>query len=142
MGLYIYPDATEDDPFSQDGDMTNPLRHSFDSRKTSIEETRYYLRNDSVLYTYSGVQIEPVDRGNKPITDGTDGYSWKMKAGYDQPTPEEWDTIEAGTAIITSGLEDISTFLPFWLRIEVPLGAEVESLDDVELLITATQAVV
>jgi len=136
MALYIYETADPSNPYSQDGSMTNPLRQAFDGRTGGVEEKKLYLRNNSASVSYSGVQIQPVDTGGRQITDGTDGYSWKLKEGNEQPTADEWELIEAGSAITMSGLTDTATYLPFWSRAEVPRDAEVESHDQAVLRIT------
>jgi len=149
MGLKIYPDATPDSPYSQDGDMTEPLRQAFDGRRGQTVEQRCYLRNDDALYLYSGIQIQPIDQTGKDIVGGTDGFSWKLNAGNDQPIDDEWEVITAGRAISMSNLgtwtpahlraADTSTYLPFWLRIEIPRGAKVASYNDVILRVVAAE---
>jgi hypothetical protein len=142
MSISIYADVIPGSSYSQSGAMTNPLRHSFDGRNGGVVEQRYYLRNDSFSHTYSGIQVQPIDLTGTSIVDGTNGFSWKLNSGYAQPTDDEWDIVVAGDAIETSGLFDTSTYLPFWLRIEVPAGADVESHDDVILRVTATEILV
>lgn len=124
--------------------MTNPIRHSFDGRVGGVLEKRYFLRNDDANTAFSGIQLYPVDLGGDHLTDGTNGFAWKLKAGDQQPLDQEWATIAPANTIMFSGIGDgtiggdISTYLPFWLRIEVPKGANVSSYDDVVLRTTAS----
>jgi len=141
MALKIYPAAAPDNPYSQSKTMTNPMRHGFDGRVGRTAETKYYLRNDSASYSYSSIQIDPVDESGMDITD-SNGFSWKLSAGDTQPTSAEWDAITAGVAISMSAISDISTYLPFWFRIEVPRGASVASYNDVILRVTAEEIAV
>jgi len=148
VALKIYPAASPDDPYSQSGTMTNPMRHGFDGRVGRVVETKYYLRNDSALaFSYTSIVIDPIDESGMNITD-SNGFSWKLSEGDTQPTSAEWDVVTDGDAIsmsdllATAGVGDTSTYLPFWLRIEVPRGASVASYNDVILRITATETAV
>lgn len=143
MALKIYEYANPASGFSTDGEMTNPIRNTFDGRTGGVIERRMYVRNDNALVMYSGViTLEPEDLSGRNIVDGVDGYSWKLKAGDIQPLAEEWATIDEGNQITLSGLVGTTTYLPFWLRIEVPANAEVESFDDVTLKLTCNEILV
>lgn len=134
MGIKIYKEANPDSEFSVAGEMTNPIRHTFDGRVGGVIEARYYVRNDDSDLIYSGIEVTPVDTNpDRNIVDGTDGYSWKLKSGDTQPLDEEWEIIDEGDTIEVGNLNDVNTYLPFWVRIEVPRNAEVESFDDVVL---------
>ena len=142
MSLAIYESADPTTDFSADGDMTNPIRQSFDGRVGGVKEIKYYVRNDNVSNTYTDIVVTPVDR-NSPTTnfvDGTNGYSWKLKVGNTQPLAEEWDTIADGNTISFDNISDTVTYLPFWVRIEVPLSAPVDSFDSVVLRLTASES--
>jgi hypothetical protein len=119
--------------------MTEPLRLGFDGREGGVSEVRRYVRNNDAAYTYSGIQVQPVDQSGRDITDGTNGFSWKLSEGNTQPSSDEWSAITAGAAISLSNITDTSTYLPFWLRIEIPRGATVHSYDDVILRILGVQ---
>ncbi|RKZ06474.1 hypothetical protein DRQ25_13850, partial [Candidatus Fermentibacteria bacterium] len=126
MALKIYPDEGISSSYSQDGGLSNAFRQAFDGRSGTIREVRLYLRNDDVLYTYAQITIQPVVLSGRNIIDGTDGYSWKLSAGDTQPISDEWRGITAGASISMSDISDITTYSPFWVRIEVPRGAPVE----------------
>jgi len=142
MALIIYPAATPDNPYSQDGTMTNPVREAFDGRNGGTSETKRYLRNDSALYGYSTIVISLVDSEGRNIVDGTDGYGWKLSSGDTQPTADQWEAITYGDSISMSDIPDTSTYLPFWVLIEIPRGAPVESFDDVTIRVSAVQTAV
>jgi len=139
MALQVYPQATDENPYSQDGAMTNALREAFDGRSNDIKELRYYLRNDDASYTYSDITIEPVSRSGRNIVDGTDDYSFKLKATATQPTEDEWRAVTAGDPIDMDDISDTATYLPFWVRIEIPCGASIESIEGTVFYIAATQ---
>lgn len=143
MALKIYENANPATSFSTDGEMTNPIRHTFDGRVGGVIEKRYYVRNDSSLVLYSGIiTVTAIDNLGRNIVNGDDGYSWKFKAGDSQPLDEEWQTIDEGNAITLSGINDTTTYLPFWVRVEVPANAEVESFDDVKIVLTCNEVLI
>jgi hypothetical protein len=142
MALVIYPTASSDNPYSQDGAMTNPIREAFDGRNGGTSETKYYLRNNNILYSYSTIVISLVDSEGRNIVGGVDGYGWKLSSGDTQPTADEWEAITYGASISMSDISDTSTYLPFWVLIEIPRGAPVESHDDVTVRVSAIQTAV
>ena len=143
MAIKLYETPSPDNPYSQDGAMTNPVRQAFNGRTGGTLEKRLYIRNDNSGYTYSDIQITPIDNTGKDYADGTNGYSWKLYDGYSQPSEAAWGTVTAGDSILlASGLSNIATYYPFWLRIDIPAGAEVESIDDIDLRISCTETLV
>jgi hypothetical protein len=107
-----------------------------------VIEKKLYVRNDSVSHTYAGITVTPVDSSGLSLVDGTEGFSWKLKAGNDRPLEAEWDTISDGALINLSDINDSNTYLPFWVRIQVPRATAVQSGDQVTLKIAATQALI
>jgi len=144
--LDIYESATPTSAFSLAGSFSNPFSVTADGVEGEAVETKVYLRNDSALYYYTGISVQPVDTGDD-IVDGsgaTLGYEWKLYAGDQQPTAEQWDLVAAGNSISLSnlgsaGTPDTSTYLPFWVRVKVPRWAPVRSYSGVQLRITYTQ---
>ena len=138
MALHIYPD-TISVAFSEEGNMSNAIRHAFDGSVGGIEEVRYYLRNDDNDKDYTEITITPIDFTGASIVDGTDGFSIKLRVGNSQPTRIQWDAIEAGAGIDMDDISDIATYLPFWVRVEIPRGADIGSFEDVVFRIEATE---
>jgi hypothetical protein len=139
MALKIYPDEGISDSYSQDGAMTNSFRQAFDGRTGQTRETKLYIRNDNASNTYTGITITPVSLSGRNIVDGTDGYSWKLSAGDTQPTFDGWRAVTEGSAISMGAIDDTTTYLPFWVRIEVPRGAPVETIEGVVLRVAASE---
>jgi hypothetical protein len=139
MALKIYPDTTSGTPFTQEGVMTNPLRESFDGRTGEVKEIKYYLRNDNAAVVYSGITVQALSISGRDIVNGTDGYSWKLKAVDIQPTTDEWRAVTVGASISLGSTISIATYLPFWVKIEVPRGAPVSSYEGLVLRISATE---
>jgi hypothetical protein len=141
--LDIYETANPLTAYTVSGEFTNPFSCAFDGVAGEVVERRVYLRNDDPLYFYENITVQPVDGGDS-IVDGsgvTEGYSWKLSEGDQQPGEEEWSYIDTGNEINfddlgSLALPDISTYLPFWVRVEVPKGAPVESFKNVYLRIT------
>jgi len=142
MSLSIYETATPASAFSASGSFTNPLLTTFDGTTGGVIEKKFYVRNDSIVHTYAGITLVPVDSSGLSLIDGTEGFSWKLKAGNDRPLEAEWDTILDGNTITLSNINDSNTYLPFWVRIEVPRATPVQSFDQVTLKIAATETLV
>ena len=147
MGLLIYQTANPASAFSAAGLFTNPLVQTFNGVAGSIVERRYYVRNDNVLNSYSGVTVQPRLVSGDNIFNGTNGFSWKLIIGDAQPLEEQWSLVAPGAAITipdigTALVADVATFEPFWLRMTVPRGASVESFSGIVLDIAGTETLV
>ena len=144
MSLGIYNDTIPAAELSQDGDFTDPFSVVMDGLVGGSFESRLYIRNDDTAYYYVDTTLTPTDSAGASIVDGTDGFSWKLRAGNTQPTTTEWNAITAGSSIElndigSSGAPDISTYLPFWIRVEIPKNASTSTYRDVQLKINSTQ---
>lgn len=148
MSLHIYPNELPDSSFSQAGNFDNALSIAFDGIVGGVLEKRLYVRNNNNGFYYTGIQVQPVIlSGTDIVTGATAGFEWKLNAGDAQPLQVEWDLISAGALINLSdlgsaGTPDIATFLPFWLRIEIPANSVIQVFENASLRITATQNVV
>lgn len=142
MALKAYQSADPSTAFSIEGANTNPIRHTFDGRTGGVIETRYYVRNDDNTIQCSNIQVTLSDNEGRDIIHGQDGYVWKLKAGDTQPLDEEWQTINVASGISLGNLTNTTTYLPFWLRVEVPANAAVESFDDVQVLLTCDESLI
>ena len=141
MSLAIYENALPDSLFSQ-GNNNNPFTIAFDGTTGGTIEKRLYLRNSSTLYYYTNIKVQPIANGDNVVNTGD--FYWKLKAGDAQPLLAEWNTITAGDEIDLSDLgnasnADISSYLPFWVKISVPVNTSIQVFDNVTLRITATQ---
>lgn len=141
MSLQITPGADATNPFSQDGYNTNPIRFAVDGRVGGVFERLYYLSNNHATSTFSALTIKPVANTAKDIVNGVDGYSIKLKAGVTQPNAQEWATIDEGNTITMANLSDNLTFLPFWVRIEIPKGAPVDTITNTFLRASGTETI-
>ena len=149
MGLKIYESVDPDSAFSTEGSFDNPMDHSFNGALGEVVEAKYYLRNDDATKFYSSITIQPDDGGDNIVSGSGDtaGFSWKLIAGNSKPLEEQWDLQTAGATISMSnvgsvGAGDTSTYLPFWIRIEIPTNAQIASYQDVSLQIDCTEGLV
>ena len=147
MGLLIYDEANPNAAFSIGNDFTNPLVATFDGAQGAIQTRRYYVRNDDSAFSYQNITVQPVFVSGDNIIDGTNGFSWKLIAGDQQPLEEQWNLVTPGNSVDIPDIgtllsSDISTYEPFWLRLEVPRGASVKSHEGIKLRITAEQTAV
>jgi hypothetical protein len=141
MALGIYAEADPGSAFSSEGTFDNPITTAFDGTSGGVVERRYYVRNDAPTLQYSDIAVSPVDGGDN-LVDGSAGYSWKLIVGDQRPLEEQWSLKTAGEEIDLSDITDTTTYLPFWVRIEVPRGAPVESFQSVSLQIEATESII
>lgn len=147
MALKIYESASPGSAYSTDSSYSAPLSLSFDGINGGYKYVKLYLRNDDPTYYYTGITIQPVMLSGTSIIDGTNGWSWKLKAGDTQPLEAEWDLLTDANSISmadlgSSGTPDTNTYLPFWLRIEIPAGAEIKAYQNVTLRKTANEVLV
>jgi hypothetical protein len=140
MALKIYEDADPGAAFSDDDTFSNPIAHAFDGTTGGVVERRFYVRNDDIGKTYTGVTVQPIDGGDN-LVDGSNGFSWKLAVGDTQPLEAQWDLVTAGDSISLSDITDTTTYVPFWVRIEVPQGAEIQSFQTVNLRTQATESI-
>ncbi len=150
MSLKVYESVDPGTAFSVEGSFSNTLSHSFNGTTGEVIEQRYYIRNDNAAYWYSSVVVAPVASAGSLIVNGsgdTEGYTWKVLAGDEKPLEEQWGLKAAGSSISlanigSAGNGDTTTYLPFWLRIQVPANAPVVSYQGVTLQIESTEGAV
>ena len=90
MSLYVYGIADPASAFSASGTFTDPILITFDGTTGGVTEKKYYVGNDSISHTYSDISLLPVDNSGLFLIDGSEGFSWKLKAGNDRPLEAEW----------------------------------------------------
>lgn len=142
MGLKIYKSATPTSAFSTDGSFTNPISHAFDGITGQVIEKRYFVRNDDVAKNYTSIQLVLIDGGDNIVngSGATAGFFWKLHEGDTQPLEEQWSQRGKGNTISLSDISDTNTYVPFWVRIEVPAGASIQSFQSVQPRITAVES--
>lgn len=146
MSLNIYESANPSSYYSVDGTFAHPFSESLNGRTGDTIQKRLYVRNNDDTLWYSAVTVQPIDGGDDLVNSST-GYNWKLYAGDTQPLDAQWAGVVAGTSISLSNIGsasagDISTYLPFWVRIQIPRGASVASYQSVVLRISATENLV
>lgn len=142
MGLKIYSDVTSGNAYSINGLYTDPLIESFDGRVGGTVEKKLYIRNDDATKQYSSIVVSLVQAGGSiNYRNGAYGFAMKMKSGNGRPTEAEWATISANNTISLSDISDTTTYLPFWLRIEVPSRIKSQHISNVSIKISATETV-
>lgn len=143
MALGVYEIADPDKAFSVSGEFTNALPITFDGTLGGVVKRRYYVRNDDVDHVYSGISLNPIElTTGSSIIDGTDGFNWKLKAGDDEPLEEEWALISPASGVNIPSINTTHIYEPFWIRFEVPRGAEVRPHEDVKLRIDCREILI
>ena len=146
MSLGIYQQPKDTTEFSTGGEQTTPFSVAIDGREGGAIEYQLYLRNDDIEHWYTDISVRAVGTTTWPV-DGTRGYSWKLKEGFIKPTQKEWDVIESGNSITfsdigTASYGDIVSYLPFWVRVEIPRTDRAYTVKDVTLQIRFTESAV
>lgn len=142
MGIGIYTAPNSESALSGDGTFTNPLGVTFDGRVGGTKEIRLYVRNDDPGFYFTDISLELLDTGDNIINRPDDGYVWKLSEGDAQPSNNDWGNIAPANTITFTNLgavssPDSSTYLPFWLLIEVPPGLDVQVFDGVQFQLSA-----
>lgn len=144
MALNVYASADPSFAFSTEGTFTNPIALSFDGVAGGVLIKKYYLRNDNNTRYYNNITLSGFVESGQDITDGTNGFSWKLIKGSDKPLDQEWALVADGAALIMEqigsfGAGDSVTYYPFWIRIQVPDGVAAQAFENVKLRISYTE---
>lgn len=140
--LSIYLSTSPSTEFSNSATFTNPLAIAVDGQTGAVIARKYYVRNDDNTKYYNTITVTPVVLTGTDIISGVNaGFTWKLIAGDTEPNEIQWGAVAAGNSISLAnvgslGSADITTYLPFWLRIEVPRGVDVQTLQNVTLQIS------
>lgn len=137
MGIGIYRSADPTQPLSN-GDFTSPLTFHGDGRTGQVRELRLYVHNDDATFAFTDIEVQPIDNADPSHVDGTDGWVVKVATGDQEPTQSGWDMRDPGEAqafenIMLSGVSSLGTYLPFWVRAEIPAGIPVQHVTTARL---------
>lgn len=148
MGIGIYKQAEPSSAISSDGDFTAPFAITFDGRIGGYKETKLYVRNDDSSLYFSDISLGLQDTTDLSITANTsNGFAWKLSAGDSKPTYNDWLNTPVSNSIELDdiggpGSPDTSTYLPFWIFIQVPEGLDIQLFTDVKFVLTGNQGLV
>jgi hypothetical protein len=143
--LTVYSSPNPDADYSSDASYSNPLAFSVDGQTGAVITRKLYLRNDDGAMYYTGITLTPVvDSGLDIVSGATEGFTWKLIAGDTEPTEIQWASVDPAAPISladigSSGNGDTVTYLPFWLRIELPRGVDVQVFQGANLEISADE---
>lgn len=147
MGIGIYKAANSSTGLSS-GDLSSPFAITFDGRTGGFKETKLYVRNDDATKYYTGLELSLTDATDRNITVNTaDGFVWKLSAGDTKPTFNDWLNTAPGNSISlndigSSGSPDTSTYLPFWVFIQVPEGLDIQLFTGVSFTLSGEENLV
>jgi len=143
LNFYETPDSVS--VLSDDASFSNAFSVTVDGITGGVVHRRIYVRNDDPTKFYTDIEVTPVVlSGTDIVTGATKGYVWKLIVDDTQPAEEEWGLTSAGNTIALtdigeSGNGDTTTFLPLWIRIEVPRSSPVTSYQNIGLRIQADE---
>lgn len=143
MGIQIYTEANSGAFISSADSFSKPMLIAMNGRTGGVLQKRVYVRNSDNARYYTGITLKPFT-GTASLINGTVGLSWKLSAGDTKPTDEAWALIAHGNTISLPNLGsgDITTYLPLWVRVEIPRSTDVQTIKDVKLQIGATETLV
>ncbi len=145
MALSIYENPNPDTSFSADNSLSNPIAFTVDGTLGATLTKKVYLRNDDPTKYYTFISLLPsINAGTDIVSGSLSTFHWKLITGNTQPLEDQWNLLSGGNSISLSnigslGNGDTSTYLPFWIRINVPKGADIKVFEHVTLDITATE---
>jgi hypothetical protein len=148
MSLDIYREVSTGvyTVYGQDGvdDGYLPIITTHDGVLGETVETKLFVRNDDLTEYYEDITVTPISKTVPDDTIGTaSGHGVKLNLGNTQPTEAEWEAIDYGDPISLSdigaaGSGDISTYIAFWYRVEVPAGAPADNKENIILRLSYT----
>ena len=146
LSIYTLPDPASS--ISENGTFENPFSLTFDGRNGGVKQTKLYVRNGDSAFYYENIQLTVQDDSPSPIIDEpAEGFSWKLAVGDTQPTENDWINTSGATLvglsdIGSSGNPDTSTYLPFWVYIQVPPGLDIQTFKDVKFILRADEVAI
>lgn len=149
MSVGIYSEPTSSALLSQDDLFTKPFAITFNGKTGGYKEVKLYLRNDNPLYFYTDLELALEDSTSPTIINRpSDGFIWKMSYGDNKPTYNDWlntpvaQTLTGIDDLGASGSPDTSTYLPFWVFIQVPANLDVQVFTGVKFVVSGNEGLV
>jgi hypothetical protein len=132
MALGIYNSTSPTDVLGDD----KPFTVTFDGRVGGIQDRCIYIRNDGLDSWYENIILQPL---------GITGSSWWLLEKDTVPINEDWEGVMPDVALYLSDnigsptQPDISTYLTVWVRIQIPRGADIQTITSMTFRLTATR---
>lgn len=144
MSLKIYHQLLDTAYLGTRDDGTYYLSFSFRGDSGGRLEKRLWLRNDSLYSYFTGITVDSTDTATLSISDGErTGYSVKLWVGDIRPTEEDWNSVSTGNQISLPNIGSstnpaTNSFVPFWVRVDVPANSDLETITTVSLQVNCT----
>lgn len=142
MSLGIYFAPNEDSILSSQ----KPFTVTFDGRIGGALDKCIYIRNSNTARWYESITVKAVDTSGTSMVDGSqEGFFWKLIQKDIPPTDIEWDEVSSGntlqlnTSLGSSSFADVSTYIPVWIRVQIPRGQDIQTITDIVLRIDAQE---
>lgn len=148
MSLRIYTEPIETGSISTFDDTEyKPVSFTFDIKKGGTLQRRLWIRNDDSKVYYKSIKLTAIDT-NKigSVVTGSlnrQDFAVKLITGDKKPLEADWRATSKGNTISLADLgkstrSDVVSYLPFWIRIEVPTNTQVDTVKTVHFKLTAT----
>lgn len=140
MSLGLYLDTTSDSLITS----KNKFSITFDGRIGGTQDKIIYIRNDDITRWYDDITLEAYDSSASNIVNNG-RWSWKLKESDIVPTNEEWANISSGNTVTlsvdvgSSTYADIVSYIPVWIRVEVPNKQYVQTIETVNFILRAQE---
>ena len=147
MSLAPYTSAIETAEITSGEDFESPFLVTIDGVLGGVIQKRLYLRNKDTAKSYSSITVSVSNEADPALIDDSKGISWKLFAGDQQPTDEQWKLTSPVNTINlpdigTVSVSDTSTYLPFWVRVEIPRSTDIQTIKDIKILTIANEILV
>ncbi len=147
MSLGIYTDTADSALVSQNDTFTNSLLVPVNGRLGGVFQKRLFVHNNEQDKSYSGIQVSVENPADPTLINGVQFTFWKMIAGDKQPTDDLWLPIATGNILSLPNIGtilngDSTTYLPFWLRVQVPRNSNANTYITPNMVIRATEILV
>ena len=155
VGLGIYTEPKQNARISNGDSFDKPLLLTQDGVEGGILDTRLYLGSNDNVHAYLGADEDLAGQGieiyfddpDNHTTGTTPGWYWKLKAGDKHPTENEWGQAAVGIGVFVGNLYNefnsydggLQTYLPFWLRTNIPAITNAQMISSVKLKIVGTR---
>lgn len=132
MALGIYNSTSPTDIL----DTSKPFTVTFDGRVGGMQDRCIYIRNDDLGSWYENISLH---------LSGVSGSTWWLLEKDTVPINEDWQDVVPNAPISLSGnigsstQPDISTYFSVWVRIQIPKGADIQTISGITFGLTATR---
>lgn len=144
LDIYSYDEFTEQyvaHSYVGGEDTSYPVRSLANPQEANVLIKKLYLRNDDPTKYYTSVSLQ---YGPEAVIANELGFKYKILKQENTPTEADWLTVSSGNEVEFDdiGTESLAslTFVPFWVRLEIPRSTPQGIYSEARLIITYTES--